>query len=123
MARFRLYRDGSEFPYNFKSHFDGMDDSVGLYRPASPARIIQFLQWDKRANPDELLDTAAQLIVEHLISWDVEDEAKPGHTLEITKENVRALPGVFRNFLVDCIATTGPKMVEGDLKNSVKGAG
>ena len=118
MALMRLYKnDGSVLPYNFKANYFGTSDSKGIYRPASPERIIQYISWDPRASAAESLDSACKIIAEHLVSWDVEDESNPGKTLPINEEVIRAIPHPFRNFLLDCVTNLGPKIVEQDLKN------
>lgn len=70
------------------------------FRPALPEVVYGFLR-SKRDTGKEAIKATTDILIAHLVSWDVED--KDGSPVEITAANLKQTPQPLLEFMLDCV--------------------
>jgi len=86
------------------------------YRPVLSDRYYEYRAVPKE-NGKQVFQENAKLIREHLVSWDVTDEAGMQLDFKDSKVLARVPPPVIA-FIVDCLCSYGPDRAKLDAKNS-----
>ncbi len=84
------------------------------YRLAHPGKVYAYLRVQK--NPGkQFMDAASQMLLEHLVSWDVTDRS--GNEVRISEITLRRIAHPVLERMLDAVTGYGPDVREADEKN------
>lgn len=84
------------------------------YRPALPEQVYEYTNAPKKTGKEEL-KAVVDLLLKHLVSWDVRDQA--GETVPVTADNLKRIPHRVQQKMVDYVTGYAAEEAAADAKN------
>jgi hypothetical protein len=85
------------------------------YRPAMPEDVYEYLSQPRVGK--KALQVNVNLLMKHLVSWDVADNNDDSKTMPVTPENLKRMPPSYIDEMVAIVTSYSTIEQEADVKN------